>query len=200
MMPRSRRFPLGLIAIAAGVLLVAGIAVFLGPPAGASRRPSRWFGSSTPPKDNILRWNNGAEPELTDPGVAVGAPDGNVCRMLWEGLTVNHPETLEPLPGMAERWEMSDDGLVYTFHLRKAVWSDGHPVTAGDFVWSWQRVLAPETASRYAGLLYYLKNGEEYNKGTITDPSLVGVVAPDDSTLIVTLKTPTAYWIHLTNF
>lgn len=196
---RLKGRPLAAALVVAALLLLAGILVLLRP-VQASRQPSRWFGSTKVPKDNILRWNNGAEPELVDPGVSVGSPDGNVCRMLWEGLTVNHPETLEPLPGMAERWEMSGDGLVYTFHLRKAVWSDGRPVTAGDFVYSWRRVLSPSTASRYAGLMYYLKNGEAFNKGTITDSTQVGVVAADDSTLIVTLESPTAYWIRLTSF
>ena len=111
----------------------------------------------------VKRFNNAAEPEHVDPGLSVGQPDGIICRILWEGLTVSHPSTLEPLPGMAHRWEMSPDGLVYTFHLRQARWSDGRPVTAGDFLYAWRRVLNPETAARYAGQLYYLRNAEAYN-------------------------------------
>jgi oligopeptide transport system substrate-binding protein len=129
----------------------------------------------------------------------VGA-DGIICRILWEGLTVSHPSTLEPLPGMAHRWEMSPDGLVYTFHLRQARWSDGRPVTAGDFLYAWRRVLNPETAARYAGQLYYLRNAEAYNKKRISDPAQVGVAAPDDSTLVVTLEHPTPYFLDLLSF
>lgn len=164
--------------------------------AAAASAP-RWFGSLKLPARNVLTWNNGAEPEVVDPGLSVGQPDGNVCRMLWEGLTVDHPKTLEPLPGMAARWETSPDGLTWTFHLRPARWSDGRPVTAGDFVWSWRRVLDPRTAARNAGLLYYLKNGEAFNRGALPDPGQVGAAAPDDSTLVVTLENPTPYWIHL---
>ncbi len=159
-----------------------------------------YFGSTRPPKENILRYNNGAEPEFVDPGLSVGQPDGRICKAMFEGLTENHPKTLEPVPGMAERWELADDGITYTFHLRKTEWSDGRPVTAHDFVYSWRRVLNPLTASRYASLLYYLKNGEAFNKGEITDESAVGVVAADESTLVVTLEYPTPYWIDLTSF
>lgn len=160
----------------------------------------RYFGNTTPPAKNVLRYNNGAEPELVDPGLSVGQPDGNICRMLWEGLTVTHPSTLEPLPGVAERWEVSADGLTYTFHLRRTRWTDGTPVTAADFVYSWQRVLTPATTARYASQLYYLKNGEAFNKGRITDPDQVGVTARDDSTLVVTLEHPTPYFIDLVSF
>ncbi|TPW13259.1 MAG: oppA, partial [bacterium] len=149
---------------------------------------------------NILSYNNGAEPEIVDPGLSVGQPDGNVCRLQWEGLTVEHPKTLEPLPGMAERWELSADGLTYTFHLRKARWSDGRPVTSSDFVYSWVRVLTAANTARYASILYYIRNAEAFHKGTITDPAGIGIQAPDDSTLIVTLNNPTPYFLSLTSF
>ena len=145
------------------------------------------FGSTTPPADNVLRFNNGSEPETIDPGLAVGQPDGRAARILFEGLTVPDPVTLEPRPGQAERWELSPDGLIYTFHLRPGLqWSDGRPLGARDFVWSWLRVLRPETAARYAGLLASIRNAEAFTAGTLKDPDQVGIHAPDDTTLIVT--------------
>ena len=82
-------------------------------------------------------WNNDAEPETLDPALMTGVTEGNVALALFEGLTTHHPRTLHPLPGVATRWEVSGDGLVYTFHLRKdAKWSNGDPVTAEDFRWS----------------------------------------------------------------
>ncbi|HEX7878053.1 MAG TPA: ABC transporter substrate-binding protein, partial [Candidatus Eisenbacteria bacterium] len=153
-MSRPARRP-GRVLLLVTILLVAGMAAF-------ANDGRRFFGSTRPPSKNILTYNNGAEPEVVDPGFSVGQPDGNVCRIQWEGLTVEHPSTLQPLPGMAERWDVSADGLTYTFHLRRAEWSDGHPVTAQDFLWSWRRVIAPGSTARYAGLLFYVKNAEAY--------------------------------------
>jgi ABC-type oligopeptide transport system substrate-binding subunit len=168
-------------------------------PAGAAS--ARWFGDTSPPPGNVLRFNLGAEPETYDPTVAVGQPDGRVARILFEGLTREDPETLEPLPGQAYRWELSADGRTYTFHLRPGIqWSDGHPVTAQDFRWSWLRVLKPETASRYASFLYAVVNAEAYNKGTLDDQNQVGLMAPDDSTFVVHLASPVRYFLYLTQF
>jgi len=83
----------------------------------------------------------GAEPESIDPGISSGQPDGRVARNIFEGLVVNDPTDLRPVPGVARSWEVSADGLVYTFHLRRTEWSDGTPLTARDFVYSWERVL-----------------------------------------------------------
>src|SRR5262249_54430387 len=90
----------------------------------------RYFGDVTPPADNTLTYNNGAEPEGIDPGVISGQPDGRIARAIFEGLTTPNPRTLEPEPGQAYRWEVSADGLTYTFHLRPGlVWSDGRPLS-----------------------------------------------------------------------
>jgi oligopeptide transport system substrate-binding protein len=101
---------------------------------------------------------------------------------------------------MAERWAVSEDGLVYTFYLRKARWSNKDEVTADDFVYSWERVLNPGTASDYAYQLYYLKNARDYNSGKIKDFNQVGVQALDKLTLQVTLEKPTIYFLELTSF
>ena len=166
----------------------------------ASAAP-RYFGAVAPPRDNILRFTLGTEPELYDPGLAVGQPDGRVCRALLEGLTREDAQTLEPRPGQAYRWEISRDGLTYTFHLRPGLrWSDGHPVTAGDFLYSWRRVLDPATAARYSSMLYPVKNAERFNLGALKDADSLGLAAPDDSTFVVTLRAPTAYFLYVTQF
>ena len=108
--------------------------------------------------------NNGTEVSTLDPASVTGVPEGRVMYALYEGLTVKHPETLEPLPGMAESWEVSEDGTVYTFHIREdARWSNGDPVTAHDFEWSWQRLLLPETAAEYSYQLWYVRGARQFS-------------------------------------
>jgi oligopeptide transport system substrate-binding protein len=164
---------------------------------GASAR-AEYFGDITPPKGQVFTFNNGAEPEHLDPAIMSGQPDGRIARMVFEGLCNADPKTLAPIPGLAYRWDLSEDRKTYTFHLRPGLtWADGHPFTAQDFVWSWRRVLSPTTGSRYASFLYPVKNGEAFNKGEITDSTQVGVAAPDDSTFVVELENPTAYFLEL---
>ncbi len=148
--------------------------------------------------EQIFRIANMAEPEYLDPAMITGVVESNIVRNLFEGLCEYDPRDLSPIPGVAERWTISEDGLTYTFHLRKdARWTNGDPVTAHDFVYSWERVLNPATASRYAYQLYYVKNGEAYNKGKIKDPKALGLAAPDDYTFVVTLENPTPFFLHL---
>lgn len=143
---------------------------------------------------------NGAEPETLDPALITGQPEGRIVNALFEGLT-KFNEKGEPVPGVAERWEISEDKRVYTFHLRAdARWSNGDPVTAHDFARSWERALSPTTGSDYASQLYYLKNAKEFAEGTITDFSKVGVRVIDDRTLEVTLTNPTAFFLDLCAF
>jgi len=140
---------------------------------------------------------NGAEPETLDPALITGQPEMRVADALFEGLT-SFDAAAKPIPGVAERWEISPDGRVYTFHLRPdALWSNGDPVTAGDFLRSWRRVLDPVTGSEYASQLYHLCNGRAFNQGTLTDFSQVGVRALDPLTLEVTLENPTPYFLDL---
>jgi len=188
----------------AAALLALALVVSCSPrPAGDVRLAGHeaYFGDTSPPQDNVLRFNIGAEPEIYDPSFAVGQPDGRVARLLFEGLTREDPRTLEPLPACASRWTLSEDGLTYTFHLRPGlVWSDGLPLTARDFRWSWLRVLKPENAARYASLLYPIRGAEGFNKGTIQSPDSVGITVVDDSTLVVRLDNPTAYFLYLVQF
>jgi len=189
--------------LAIGVLLLLTAAVSCAPATGdaTDAHGRRYFGSLAAPAGQVLRFNLGTEPELRDPGIMVGQPDGRFARMVFEGLTNADERTLEPRPGQAYRWEMSRDGLAYTFHLRpRLAWSDGTPLTARDFVYSWRRVLDPATASRNASLMYAIRGAEAFNKGEARDSAGLGLAAPDDSTFVVTLAQPTAYFLFLTNY
>jgi len=155
-------------------------------------------GKSTTERGNIIHLANGTEPSDLDPQTITGRPDSTIVRALIEGLVTPHPQTLEPMPGQAERWEVSDDGLVYTFYLRpNAKWSNGDPVTAHDFVGSYKRMLTPALASEYAYQLFLANNAEAYHKGEITDFSEVGFKALDDRTLEITLDHPTGYFLDV---
>lgn len=147
-----------------------------------------------------LVFMNGADPETLDPALITGQPEGRIASALFEGLTRFNARG-EAEPGMAESWTVSEDGLTYTFHLRENVrWNNGDSVTAHDFIASWQRTLTPATASEYAYQLYTIKNGKAFNEGIIDDFGLVGVTAPDDRTLVVTLENPTPYFLDLCAF
>ncbi len=148
--------------------------------------------------NGILHYGNGAEPQGLDPHVVTGVPENHIVRALFEGLAVKNPETLEPEPGVAERWDISEDGTVYTFYLNpNARWSNGETMTASDYVWSWNRALHPDTGSLYAYMLYPIVNSEAYSKREITDFGEVGVKALDDRTLQVRLNAPTPYFLQL---
>src|ERR1022692_1820907 len=144
---------------------------------------------------------NRPTPETLDPALATGIEDLRVTAALFEGLARNDPVTAAPIPGLAARWEISSNGCVYTFHLRDNLfWTAGEPITAQDVVYSWRRALDPQTASEYAGQLFYVKNAEDYNSGKIKDPSLVGVRALDARTVQVELNQPTAFFLDLCTF
>jgi len=143
-------------------------------------------------------YNVGAEPETLDPAASTGMIEGTVQMALFEGL-VRLDANEEPIPGIAEKWDISDDELTYTFHLRDAKWSNGDTVTAQDFEFAWKRLLDPEMANYYAFQLYYLVNGEEYNAGEANAED-VGVKALDEKTLEVKLVAPTPYFLSLTAF
>lgn len=159
-------------------------------------------GDGTTAAAQDLHINMSAEPPTFDPAQAKDSQTNTALRLMYEGLT--RPGTDgNPVPGVAEKWDVSEDGLKYTFHLRdNAQWSNGEPVTAKDFAYAWERVLSPKTtpASEYAYQLYYIKNGQEFNEGKVKDFADVGVKVIDDKTLEVTLANPTSYWLGLTSF
>src|SRR5687768_2164113 len=112
-----------------------------------------------PPAD--FTFCNGTEIKTIDPATVTGIPEGRVVDALFEGLCRRHPDDLHPIPGMARDWKVSSDGLTYTFYLREdARWSDGSPLTADDFHYSFRRFLAPETFGEYAYQLWYVKNAK----------------------------------------
>lgn len=114
---------------------------------------------------------NGTEIKSVDPQAITGQPEGRIVHAIYEGLCNWNPETLDPIPGVAESWEISADDRVYTFHLRDAArWSDDSPVTAADFVYSFRRLLDPKTAADYTNQLWYLKQARKY---TQSDEQLV---------------------------
>ena len=118
-------------------------------------------------EDKILHFGLGSEPQYLDPHLASSVSAHNVIIALIEGLVSEDPKTLKPVPGVAESWDISEDGLLYTFHLRKnAKWSNGDPVTAHDFVYSYRRILNPNLASQYASMLHGLKNARKYHEGS----------------------------------
>ncbi|MSS99894.1 MAG: peptide ABC transporter substrate-binding protein [Pedosphaera sp.] len=144
---------------------------------------------------------NGAEPESLDPAIITGQPDGRVAGALFEGLTRLNAKTATPEPALAQRWEISPDGKVFTFHLRtNAVWSTGGPITAEDVVYSWRRVVDPLTASDYAGQLFLVKNAEEINTGKIKDLAALGAHVIDSHTLRVELIAPATFFLDLCAF
>ncbi|HIG31661.1 MAG TPA: peptide ABC transporter substrate-binding protein, partial [Verrucomicrobiales bacterium] len=162
-----------------------------------SRRASR---VETAIDRQILHMANGDEPQGIDPHVVTGIPENNILGSILEGLVSEDPKDLHPVPGVAERWEVSKDGKTYTFFLREnAEWSNGDPVTASDFLRSYQRMLTPTLAAQYAYMLYVVENAEAFNTGKIKDFSKVGFKVIDDRTLQILLENATPYFLSLIN-
>lgn len=150
-------------------------------------------------EEQVLNLAIGSEPPTIDPALATDSTSGAIIKNVFEGLTAMNNEG-EVLPAAAESWEVSEDGLTYTFTLRDGnVWSNGDPVTASDFEFAWKRVLNPETASQYASILYVLEGAEAYNSGE-GEADAVGVTAVDEKTLEVKLANPTSFFLELTAF
>jgi oligopeptide transport system substrate-binding protein len=146
--------------------------------------------------ETVLRIANLAEPASLDPHKTVMKVQINITRNLFEGLVVLDPKG-NVAPGVAESWSVSEDGLSYRFKLRaNAKWSNGDPVTASDFVFSLRRMEDPRTVAREAELLYPIKNAEEVNTGKL-DVTALGVAAPEERTVEITLKAPTPYFLQL---
>ncbi|MCD4838741.1 MULTISPECIES: peptide ABC transporter substrate-binding protein [Neobacillus] len=146
--------------------------------------------------EKVLYLNNGQEPTSFDPPIGFDAVSWNALNNLMEGLT-RLDENHEPQPAIAEKWDVSEDGKTYTFHIRKeAKWSNGDDVTANDFVYAWKRLLDPNTGSPAAFLAYFIEGGEAFNTGTGTAED-VKVKAVDEKTFEVTLTSPQAYFLSV---
>ncbi|MCZ8281973.1 MAG: peptide ABC transporter substrate-binding protein [Aquidulcibacter sp.] len=160
-------------------------------------------GSADADKARTLQIGNGAEPLSLDPHQASGTWENRIIGDMLQGLTTEDPQG-RPIPGMATEWSTSPDGLVWTFKLRDAKWSDGRPVTAEDFVFAWQRIMTTSPPAKYASILYVIKNAEKIYDGRIKDVTQLGVRAIDAKTLEVTLEHPAPYLpgllTHYTSF
>lgn len=148
----------------------------------------------------VMNWSLGtAGPKTMDPGLNGASDGGDIISNTFEGLF--REQSGNVIPGIAESFDVSADGLVYTFHLRESKWSDGSPLTAHDFVYSWKRAIDPATASEYGWLWHYTNvvGSEEANAGE-ADLEDVGIRAIDDLTFEVILKSPADYFASLSSF
>jgi oligopeptide transport system substrate-binding protein len=148
--------------------------------------------------DNILRVGNAIDPSSIDPQLASGISEIKLLSALFEGLVVPHPETLEPMPGVAESWTISEDFRRYRFKLRDdARWSNGDPVTAGDFVFSVKRRLSKKLASSWTDMYFFVKNARQYYDGDLDDFAEVGIKAVSDTELTIELETPVPFFMSI---
>ena len=168
--------------------------------AGCAPVASDFVGTTTPRHGPEELWiNNGSEPEWLDPNRCSDSTGGEIIWNTFAGLVQAHPVTLEPEPDIATHWDVAPDGRTYTFHLRPSTWSDGRPLTAHDFVWSFRRLVDPRTGSKYA------TNGAIFQGGTAVvageaPPESLGVRALDDLTLEVQLEDPLPYFLSFLTF
>jgi oligopeptide transport system substrate-binding protein len=167
---------------ASALALVAGLGLASGDAARAA--------------EMVYRSATMGEPKSLDPHSVSGAWENIVVGDLFMGLATDAADA-SPIPGAAESWQISDDGLTYTFKIRDHTWSDGTPVTAEDFVYSFRRVLDPKKAAEYASILYPIKNAEAINSGKLASLEELGARAIDAKTLEVKLENPTGYFIEL---
>ncbi|TYP56182.1 peptide ABC transporter substrate-binding protein [Thermosediminibacter litoriperuensis] len=181
------------LALAIILLLVLGVV------AGCGQQASQQGGDQQQQQEKEIAFTISAEVPNLDPQKATDTYAILVGNAIFEGLIRVHGDG-NIQPGMAEKWDVSEDKKTWTFHLRDAKWSDGTPVTAYDFEYAFKRLLDPNTASEYSYQGYYILNGEKFNKGEITDPSQVGVKALDEKTLEIKLENPVKYFESLMSF
>lgn len=143
-----------------------------------------------------FRWGLIAHESSFDPALAQSGEYSEIVKNLYEGL-VEVDDEWNIIPAVARRWEILNDGTTYRFHLRdKLTWSDGQPLTAQDFVTGWRRTLDPETKASMAYMLYDVTGAEAYHTGNTADPNTVGIQAVDETTLEVTLASPSSYFLY----
>ena len=147
----------------------------------------------------VVRIGNGGEPRDLDPHTITGTPEARIIFSLMEGLVTYHPtDDSIPYAGAAERWEVSEDGRTWRFFLREdGRWSNGDPVTAGDFVYAWRRVLIPELGNEYADWLYMIRGAEAFHKGELADVEQVGIRAEGERVFVVELHEPVADFLQI---
>jgi len=157
-------------------------------------------GGTTPAANQTFTIAWGAEPPSLDPGLATDTTSSNVLLNIMDPIVRLDPNTNAAVPSLAESWDITDGGKTVTYHLRHdGKWTNGDPVTAGDFVYSWKRTLSPELAADYAYQLYGIVGAQEYNacqKNCDALADKVGVEAPDDYTLVVHLTSEQPWFVQ----
>jgi len=168
---------------------------------GCGRKSATPSDTANPDRKAPMIWRvgNGTEPQDLDPQTVTGVPEHKIIMALFEGLVTEDPKGEKPVPGLAESWDISPDGLMYTFHLRPGLqWSNGDPITAGGIVESFKRILQPSLAAEYAYLVYnFVAGAKDFYEGRLKDFSQVGFKAPDDRTFQVILNHPTPYLLKI---
>ena len=148
--------------------------------------------------EGYLIINNMAEPSGLDPQTVTGLSESHIVGALFEGLVNYDPKDLHPIPGIAESWTMSADGRTWTFRLRQAAkWSNGDPITAADFLFSYERMLRPSFGAEYASMLHGIRGAKDFAAGRTKDFRTVGVRATDAHTLVIELEHPIPYFLQL---
>lgn len=195
-MNKNKKFLL--LTVLAVFSLVLAACGFGGDSSDNSKDDKKDSGSSETASSKELNLVIPSEPPSLHPQLATDSTSSAILINVFEGLTRLDADG-QPQPAMAEKWDVSEDGLTYTFHLRDAKWTNGDPVVAGDFEYAWKWALNPDNLSEYASVFYPIKGAEAYNNaaGTVEE---VGLKAEDDKTLVVTLTHPTAYFLELTAF
>jgi len=176
-------------------VLSLALPILLGLLSGCARRESS---VEVGTRDQVLHLGNFAEPADLDPHTNNSGNTGFILSALFEGLVSYGNDGATILPGVAERWDISPDGLTYTFHLRpNARWSNGEPVTAQDFRDSFLRVIDPVLGCETANMAFPIVGARDFLEGRSKDPNSVGVRAPDDHTFITILNHPAPYWLGI---
>ena len=149
-----------LISVLSACLIVVGCT--------ASAKNETFFGKTNPPRDNVLRYVSGSEPESIDPQIPIGQNEARICMALFEGLAEYDPKSSQPIPALAESWEVNKDWSEVVFHLRHdGRFSNGDPITARDFVYTIRRGVTPAVGARYASLAYPIKYAQAFNEGGV---------------------------------
>ncbi|HJX93633.1 MAG TPA: peptide ABC transporter substrate-binding protein [Pyrinomonadaceae bacterium] len=127
-----------------------------------------FFGKTQPPQLNIFRYVTGDEPQSLDPPMSLGQGEARIYMALYDGLVEYNPKNLRPMPSLAERWDINNDSSEFTFHLRQTGrWSNGDPIDANDFVYTFRRAISPQLASANAYLAYYIKYAQAFNEKAV---------------------------------
>ena len=149
-------------------------------------------------REQTLHLGNGSEPRDLDPHISSSVTESNILSALFEGLVNTTPDGHGIVPAAAERWDVSPDGRVYTFHLRRRLqWSNGDPLTSADFLYSFRRIIEPTLAAEFSVYADWVVGSQDYREGKTHDLNAVGFSAPDPLTFVTTLRERAPFWLAL---